>query len=76
MLTTVEIVEAIVITTIMVRQRITDKVMTTDVTIETIIIVRKNIIVFTGVYFVTHLDIETDHIDTGTMVAGNKKTIL
>ncbi len=50
--------------------------MTTDVTIETIIIVRKNIIVFTGVSIATYPVIATDHIDTGTMVAGNKKTIL
>jgi hypothetical protein len=76
MLATVEIVEAIVVTTIMVRQRIIDKVMTTDVAIETTIIVRKKIIVFTGVYIVTHLVIATDHIDTGAMIAGNKKTIL
>ncbi len=76
MLAMVEIVEAIVITTIMARKRVTGKTRTTDVAIEIIIIVRKEIIVFTGVYIVTHLVIATDHIDTDAMIAGNKKTIL
>ncbi len=44
MVTTAAISEAIGVTTIMVRQRITDKEITTDVAIETIIIVIKKII--------------------------------
>ncbi len=78
MVTTVEISGAIAVTTIMVRQRITDKTITTDVVIEaiiitTIIIAIKNIMVFTGVSIVTNLVIATDHINTDAMVAGNKK---
>ncbi len=73
MVTTAEISEAIEATTIMVRQRITDKAITTDVAIETIIIAIKNIMVFTGVSIVTNLVIATDHINTDAMVAGNKK---
>lgn len=78
MVTTAEISEAIEATTIMVRQRITDKAITTDVAIETIIITTiiiaiKNIMVFTGVSIVTNLVIATDHINTDAMVAGNKK---
>ena len=73
MVTTMEISEAIAVTTITVRQRITDKAITTDVSIETITIVIKKIMVFTGVSNVTHLIIATDHIDTDAMVAGNKK---
>ncbi len=73
MVTTVEISGAIAVTTIMVRQRITDKAITTDVAIETIIIVTKKIMVFTGVSIVTNLVIATDHINTDAMVAGNKK---
>ena len=76
MVTTAEISEAIAATTIMVRQRITDKAITTDAAIETIIIVIKKIMVFTGVSIVSHPAIATDHIDTDAMVAGNKKSIL
>ena len=76
MLTTAGIVEDIVITTIMVRKRVTGKVITTDVTIGIIITVRKKILVFTGVYIVTYLIIATDHIGTDAMVAGDKKTKL
>jgi hypothetical protein len=74
MLTTAEIVDAIVITTIMSRQRVTDKAITTDIAIETIIIVGEKTIVFIGVYIVTHLVIVTGHIDTDAMVADNKET--
>ncbi len=78
MVTTTEISEAIEETTIMVRQRITDKAITTDVALETIIITTiiiaiKNIMVFTGVSIVTHLAIATHHIDTDDIVAGNKR---
>ncbi len=78
MVTTTEISEAIETTTIMVRQRITDKTITTDLSIETIIITTiiiaiKNIMVFTGVSIVTNLVIATNHINTDAMVAGNKK---
>ncbi len=73
MVTTMEISEAIAVTTITVRQRITDKAITTDVSIETITIVIKKIMVFTGVSNVTHLIIATDHIETDAIVAGNKK---
>jgi hypothetical protein len=78
MVTTVEISGAIAVTTIMVRQRITDQAITTDVAIETIIITTiiiaiENIMVFTGVSIVTNLVIATDHINTDAMVAGNKK---
>ena len=76
MLTTAGIVEDIVITTIMVRKRVTGKVITTDVTIGIIITVRKKILVFTGVYIVMHLVIATGLIDTDALIAGNKKTIL
>ena len=81
MLTTVEIVEAIVITTIMVRQRITDKAIITDVAIETITIIIKKIMVFTGVSNVTYLVIAIDHIDTDrigidAMIAGKKISIV
>jgi hypothetical protein len=78
MVTTAEISEAIEATTIMVRQRITDKAITTDAALETIITVIKKIMVFTGVsivshLIVSHLAIATDHIETDAMVAGNKK---
>ena len=73
MVATVEISEAIEATTIMVRQRITDKAITTDAAIETIITVIKKIMVSTGVSIVTNLVIATDHIETDAMVAGNKK---
>ncbi len=73
MVITVEISETIAITTIMVRQRITDKAITTNAAIETIIIAIENIMVLTGVSIVTHLVIATDHIDTDAIVAGNKK---
>ncbi len=73
MVTTVEISEAIEATTIMVRQRITDKAITTDAAIETIITVIKKIMVSTGISNVTHPVIATDHIDTDAMFAGNKK---
>ena len=78
MVTTAEISEAIEATTIMVRQRITDKAITTDAALETIIIVTKKIMVSTGVsivshLIVSHLTIATDHIETDVMVAGNKK---
>ena len=78
MVTTAEISEAIEATTIMVRQRITDKAITTDAALETIITVIKKIMVFTGVSIVSHLidsrlAIATDHIETDAMVAGNKK---
>ncbi len=76
MVTTVGISKAIAVTTIMVRQRITDKAITTDVAIETITIVIKKITVFTGVSNVIHLIIATDHIDTDAMVAGNKRTYI
>ena len=74
MLTTAEVVETITITTIIVRKRVTGRAITTDVAIETIIIVRKKIIVFTGVYIVTHPVIATDKIGTDAMVAGNKRS--
>ena len=74
MVATVEISEAIEATTIMDRQRVTDKAITTNAAIETIITVIKKIMVFTGVSNVTHLIIATDHIDTDAMAAGNKKT--
>ncbi len=78
MVTTTEISEAIEATTIMVRQRITDKAITTDAAIETIITVIKKIMVFTSVsivshLIVSHLAIATDHIETEAMVAGNKR---
>jgi len=78
MVTTAEISEAIEATTIMARQRITDKAITTDAAIETIIITTiiiaiKKIMVSTGVSIVTHLVIATDHIGTDAMIAGNKK---
>ena len=73
MVETVEILEAIAATTIMVRQRITDKTITTDAAIETIIIAIKNIMVSIGVSIVTHLVIATDHIGTDAMIAGNKR---
>ncbi len=73
MVTTMETSEAIEATTIMVRQRITDKAITTDAAIETIITVIKKIMVSTGVSIVTNLVIATDHIETDAMVAGNKK---
>ena len=78
MVTTTEILEAIEATTIMVRQRVTDKAITTNAAIETIIITTiiiaiENIMVLTGVSIVTNLVIATDHIDTDAMVAGNKK---
>ena len=79
MVTTAEILEAIEATTIMARQRVTDKAITTDAAIETIIITTitiaiKNIMVSTtGVSIVTHPVIATDHIETDVMVAGNKK---
>ena len=78
MLTTVGISGAITIITIMVRQRITDKAITTDAAIETITIIIKKIMVSTGVsivlhLIVSHLAIATDHIGTDAMIAGNKK---
>lgn len=78
MVTTAEISEAIEATTIMVSQRITDKAITTDAALETIITVIKKIMVFTGIsivshLIVSHLAIATDHIETDAMVAGNKK---
>ncbi len=73
MVTTTKISEAIEATTIMVRQRITDKAITTDAAIETIITVIKKIMVSTGVSIVTNLVIATDHIETEAMVAGNKR---
>ena len=76
MVTTMEILKAIAVTTTTVRQRITDKAITTDVAIETITIVIKKITVFTGGSNVTHLIIATDHIDTDAMVAGNKRTYI
>ncbi len=76
MVTTMETSEAIEATTIMVRQRITDKAISTDVSIETITIVIKKIMVFTGVSNVTHLIIATDHIDTDAMIAVNKKVYI
>ncbi len=80
MLTTVGISVAITVITIMVRQGITDKAITTGVAIETITIIIKKIMVFTGVSNVTHLVIAIDHIDTDrigidVMIAG-KKTLL
>ncbi len=73
MVTTAEISGATEATTIMVRQRITDKAIITNVAIETIIIVIKKIMVSTGVSIVTHPVIATDHIETEAMVAGNKR---
>ena len=73
MVATAEILEAITVTTLMVRQRITDQAITTDMAIETIIIAIENIMVFTGVSIVTNLVIATNHINTDAMVAGNKK---
>ena len=67
MVTTVEILKAMAITTFTVRQRITDKVITTgvttDVVLETITLIIKKIIVFTGV------SNATDHIDIDAMIA-------
>lgn len=76
MLTTVGISEAITAITIMVRHGITDREITTETTdaaTETITIIIKKIMVFTGVLNVMHLVIATDHIDTDAMGAGNKK---
>ncbi len=78
MVTTTEISKVIEATTIMVRQRVTDKTIATDAALETIITVIKKIMVFTGVsivshLIVSHLAIATDHIDTDAIVAGNKK---
>ena len=83
MVTTAEISKVIEATTIMVRQRVTDKTIATDAAIETIIITTiiiaiKNIMVSIGVSIVTHLivshlAIATDHIETDAIVAGNKK---
>ena len=78
MLTTAETVETITITTIMVRKRVTDRAITTDVAIEiiiitTIVIAIESIMVLTDVSNATHLVIATDHIDTDAMIVGNKK---
>ncbi len=73
MLAPVEISEATAATTIMVRQRITDKAITTDAAIETIIIVIKKIMVSIGVSIVTHPVIAIDHIETDAMIVGNMK---
>ncbi len=80
MVATMGISEVIAVTTIMVRQRITDKAITTDAAIETITIIIKKIMVFTGVSNVTYPVIAIDHIDTDrigidVMIAG-KKTLL
>ncbi len=74
MVTAGKIPEAIVATTIMIRQRVTDEAITTNVAIEITIIVRKKITVSTGVSTVTHVVIATDHIETDAMVAGNERT--
>ena len=65
-----ETLEAIAVTAIMVRQRITDQAITTDVAIETIIITTiviaiESIMVLTDVSNATHLVIATDHIGYG-----------
>ncbi len=83
MVATMGALEAITVTAIMVRQRITDRAITTDVAIETIIITTiviaiESIMVLTDVSNATHLviatvHIGTDHIETDAMVAGNKK---
>ena len=70
------ILEAIEVTTIMVRQGITGMTITTNVTIETITIVIIKIMVFTGVSTVTYPAlatdcIDSDHIYTDAMVAGS-----
>lgn len=81
MVTTMKISEAIADTTIMVRQRITDKAIISDVAIETITIIIKKIMVVTGVSSVTHLVIAIGHIDTDpigidAMIAGKKISIV
>ncbi len=76
MVTTEEILEAMAVTTITARQRITDKVRTTSVTsgvtsgvaIETITLIIE-IMVFTGVSNATYPVIATDHIDSDAMIA-------
>ncbi len=78
MVTTMGELEAIAVTAIMVRQKITDQAITTDVAIETIIIKTiimaiENIMELTDVSIVTYLIIVTDHIDTEAMVVGNKE---
>ena len=81
MLTAVGIVEPITVTTIMVSQRITDRAITTDVAIETIIITTiiiaiESIMVSTDVSIATYLVIAPDHIGTDAIIAGNKKSLL
>ena len=78
MVATMEVLEAIAVTAIMVRQRITDQAITTDVAIETIIITTiviaiESIMVLTDVSNATHPVIATDHTGTDAMIAGNKK---
>ncbi len=81
MVVTMGDLEAIAVTAIMVRQRITDQAITTDVAIETIIITIiiiaiESIMVSTDVSIATHLVIATDHIGSDAMIAGNKKSLL
>ncbi len=73
--------EVIAVTAIMVRLRIIDRAITTDVATETIIIrtiviAIESIMVLTDVSNATHLVIATDHIGTDAMIAGNKKSLL
>ncbi len=81
MVATMGVLEAVVVTAIMVRQGITDQAITTDVAIEiiiitTIVIAIESIMVLTDVSNATHLAIATYHIGTDAMIAGNKKSIL
>ncbi len=79
MVTTMGELEAIAVTAIMARQRITDQAITIDVAIETIIITTiviaiESIMVLIDASNATYLVIATDHIDTDAMIAGNKKS--
>ncbi len=77
MVATMGVLEAIAVTAIMVRQKITDRAITTDVAIETIIITIviaiESIMVLTDISNATHPVIATDHTGTDAMIAGKKK---
>ncbi len=49
---------------------------TTAVALETITLIIKKIMVFTGVSIATDSVIATDHIDTDAMIVGNKKVYI
>lgn len=64
------------VTAIMVRQRIADRAIATDVAIEIIIITTiaiESIMVLTDISNATHPVIVTDHTGTDAIIAGNKK---